>query len=86
MKTLAATIARRQWSRLLGRVEHRGQRFAIERNGRLIAAVIPFDETEILAQLEDELDFQQAREAVELARGGERLSWEDVLAYDGMEP
>ena len=68
---------------MLSRVEHRGHRFGVERSGRLVAAVIPFGEVDILDQLEDELDFQKAREAIELHRGQERLRWEDVLAYDG---
>jgi antitoxin (DNA-binding transcriptional repressor) of toxin-antitoxin stability system len=83
MKTLPSTQARRFWARLLGRVEHRGQRFGIERSGRLVAAVIPYGEVDILDQLEDELDFQRVREAIDLHRGQERLRWEDVLAYDG---
>lgn len=83
MKTLPSTKARRYWARLLGRVEHRGERFGIERSGHLVAAVIPYNQIEILDQLEDELDFQYARDAIELHRGQERLRWEDILAYDG---
>jgi antitoxin (DNA-binding transcriptional repressor) of toxin-antitoxin stability system len=85
MKTIPSTEARRLWARILGRVEHRGQRFAIERSGRVVAAVIPFFEVDLLVQLEDELDFQHARERVDDHRGQERLRWEDVLAYDGSE-
>jgi antitoxin (DNA-binding transcriptional repressor) of toxin-antitoxin stability system len=81
MKTIASTSARRSWSNMLGRVQHRGQRFAIVRNGRLIAALIPYNEVAILRQLEDELDFHEAREAVELDRGKKRLDWDEILRY-----
>ena len=82
MKILPSTKARRLWAQILGLVEHRGQRFGIERSGRLVAAVIPYGQVDILDQLEDELDFQFAREAIELNRGQERVRWEDVLKYD----
>jgi antitoxin (DNA-binding transcriptional repressor) of toxin-antitoxin stability system len=81
MKTIASTSARRAWSRMLGRVEHRGQRFAIVRNGRLIAALIPYDEVAILGQIEDELDFQEAREAIALERGKQRLDWDELMRF-----
>jgi prevent-host-death family protein len=85
MKTIAATSARRSWSRLLGRVQYRGQRFAIIRNGQPVAAIIPYEEVEVLRQIEDELDFQEAREAVENERGRARLGWDDLVRYAGME-
>lgn len=85
MKSIASTTARRSWSRMLGRVEHRGQRFAIVRNGALIAALIPYEEVEILGQIEDELDLQEAREAIETERGKARIGWDDFLRYAGMD-
>lgn len=85
MKNITASTARRLWSQLLGRVEHRGARYAIVRNGHVVAALIPIDETDLLSELEDHLDLQQAREAIALERGKERLSWADVLAYGGIE-
>jgi prevent-host-death family protein len=85
MKNITASTARRLWSQLLGRVEHRGSRYAIMRNGHVVAALIPIDETDLLRELEDHVDLQQAREAIEQERGKERLSWSEVLAYGGIE-
>jgi antitoxin (DNA-binding transcriptional repressor) of toxin-antitoxin stability system len=85
MKTITSTAARRSWSAMMARVEHRGQRFAIVRNGQLVAALIPYEEVAILGQIEDEIDFQEAREAIAAERGSARLQWSEVLRYAGFD-
>ena len=85
MRSINATAARRKWSALLGRVEHRGVRFAIHRNGREVAALVPFADLDLLGQLEDEIDLIEAREAIAAARGKARVDWATLKAYAGLE-
>jgi antitoxin (DNA-binding transcriptional repressor) of toxin-antitoxin stability system len=41
MKRLTATVAARQFSDLLDRVEHDGETFVVERRGRAVASITP---------------------------------------------
>jgi antitoxin (DNA-binding transcriptional repressor) of toxin-antitoxin stability system len=85
MKNISSSGARKNWSTLLGRVEHRGRRFGIIRNGRAVAALVPHADVELLNQREDEIDVLEAREAIAAQRGAKRVDWAAVKAISGIE-
>ena len=85
MRNIQSSSDRSRWSQLLGRVEHRGTRYGIVRNGRLVAALVPIDEIELIRVLEERFDLEEAREAVDQARGKPRVSWDDLVAYAGFD-
>jgi prevent-host-death family protein len=81
MKVVHASQARRHWAILLGRVEHRGQRFLICRNGREVAAIIPATEVDLLERLVDEADIEEAAKALRDPRGRARLPWAELRRF-----
>ncbi len=87
MQILSSSGVRRTWSRVVGAVEHGRQHIAIVRNGRLVAALIPYDQVERLGQLEDQADLVDARAAVadDARMGQPRADWELLKEYAGLD-
>jgi prevent-host-death family protein len=77
---LAYTEFRKDLADLLDRVESQGLRVLVERGGRAAAAVVPVRDLELMAALEDHLDEEWTREAVEraLAVGGKPIPYEEL--------
>lgn len=48
MKTMPATEVRAVWSDLVSRIAFGGERIGITRNGKLVAAIVPAADLEIL--------------------------------------
>jgi len=64
MTTLTATQARRQLPEMLNRAAYGGERIAIKRRGKVLAAVVPAADLELLQRLEDEHDIRAAKAAL----------------------
>ena len=63
MDSCALREFRRKLSGITGRVQHRGERVIVSRNGKPAFAVVPVDDLEALQRLEDEIDPADARKA-----------------------
>ncbi len=63
MDSCALREFRRELSDITGRVQHRGERVVVSRNGKPAFAVVPVDDLEALQRLEDEIDLADARKA-----------------------
>jgi prevent-host-death family protein len=70
---LTTTEARRNFSDAVNRVSYGGDRIVIDRNGQEVAAIVSIEDLRLLELLEDRLDIEAARSALE---SGERLDWE----------
>jgi len=77
MTRVAATKLRTTISDLLDRVVHHGERVAVERYGKPVAALVSPEDLELLEAIEDRMDIEAAREA--LSEPGRR-SWDEVRA------
>ena len=77
MTTVAATELRSAISELLDRVAHHGERVAVERHGKPVAALVSSEDLELLEAIENRVDIEAARRA--LSESGRR-SWDDVRA------
>lgn len=77
MTKVAATTLRQEFSDILNRVVYGGERIAVERHGKTVAALVNPDDLELLEALEDRMDLEMAREA--LREPGHR-SWDEVRA------
>ncbi len=77
MNRVAATKLRITISDLLDRVVHHGERVAVERYGKPVAALVSPEDLELLEAIEDRMDIESAREA--LSEPGRR-SWDEVRA------
>jgi antitoxin (DNA-binding transcriptional repressor) of toxin-antitoxin stability system len=81
MRTIVASRARTIWSRLLSRVHHRGERFAICRSGEVVAALIPITDAELLDALAHESDIEEARAALRLDSKQPPMTWSEVKRF-----
>ena len=75
MIRVAATKLRTTISDLLDRVVHHGERVAVERYGKPVAALVSPQDLELLEAIEDRMDIEAARKA--LREPGQR-SWGEV--------
>jgi PHD/YefM family antitoxin component YafN of YafNO toxin-antitoxin module len=81
MTRLAATIVRETFSDSLNRVAYQGERIALERRGKTVAALVSAEDLELLEALEDRIDLAAARKA--LKEPGRR-DWAKVKAGLGL--
>lgn len=77
MTKVAATELRVAVSDLLDRVVRHGERIAVERYGKPVAALVSPEDLELLEAIEDRLDIETARQAL---REPGRRSWPEVKA------
>ena len=78
MTTLTATQARRQLPEMLNRAAYGGERIAIERRGKVLAAVVPAEDLALLQRLEDEHDIREAKKSIRDYDKHGGIAWEDL--------
>lgn len=81
--TEAASKIRQQFAGALNRVAFRRDRILLERHGKLVAAMVPVEDLELLEELEDRLDLEEARAALVEARSKGTRPWEKLKAVLG---
>ena len=81
MTKLAATAVRDNFSESVNRVAYQGERIALERHGKTVAALVSAEDLELLQALEDRVDLTAARKALK-ERG--RRNWTKVKAELGL--
>ena len=77
MAKVTATQLRSAFSDTLNRVVYQGERVAVERYGKTVAALVSADDLELLEALENRTDLKAARKA--LKEPGHR-SWNEIRA------
>jgi len=77
---LRSTLVRDAFSDTINRVAYSGERIVLERRGKAVAAVVPLADLELLEDLEDRLDLDEARAAIAETRKKGAVSWEKVKA------
>jgi prevent-host-death family protein len=80
-----ATAARARWSEVLSRVLYAGERVLLVRHGRIVAAIIPADEVELLDRLVDQRDITTARRSMSAGGSGATRPWDELKRYWEME-
>ncbi len=80
MTTMTATAARDNFAEVVNRAGYRGERIALERHGKTVAAIISAEDLALLEALEDRLDLAAARKALKEPR----RSWDEVKAELGL--
>jgi len=81
MTQIAASELRDRMSDTLSRVEYKGERIVINRQGRGVAVLISIDDAALLEELEDRLDLEEAREALKETGS---VPWETVKERLGL--
>ncbi len=82
MTRLPASKAREQFADVINRVTYRGERVVLERRGKVVAALVPVEDLELLEALENKLDVEAARAA--LAENGPNIPWRKLKAELGL--
>ena len=77
MTKVAVTKLRTTISDVLDRVVHHGERVAVERYGKQVAALVSPEDLELLEAIENRMDIEAARRAL---REPGRRSWDEVRA------
>jgi prevent-host-death family protein len=70
--------ARTDLSDLVSRVQYAGQRLVVTRRGKPAAAIVSVEDLELLQSIEDKLDAEAVREALDEVRTGKARPWADV--------
>ncbi|RJX30590.1 MAG: type II toxin-antitoxin system Phd/YefM family antitoxin [Desulfarculus sp.] len=81
---VSAVEFRQGASAVLSRVEYGGERVAVTRHGKPVAAVVPLEDLEALEALEDALDLAEAKKVLAEARKKGSLSWAQVKKELGL--
>jgi prevent-host-death family protein len=82
MTSLSVSKARGQFAELINQAAYRGQRVALKRRGKTVAAIVPAEDLAALEALEDRLDIEAAKKA--LAESDERIPFEKVRKELGL--
>ena len=78
LETVSVTDAREGFGELIDRVHYTKSRTAVTKHGKRIAAIVPFEDLELLLELEARIDLDEARAALEEAREKGTVSWEEL--------
>jgi prevent-host-death family protein len=66
--TLNSSDAREQLADVLNRVAYAGDRVRIARRGKVVAAVVPIGDLEMIERLENEIDIREAEKGLREAK------------------
>lgn len=62
--SFSAVEARERFADLVNRSAYRGERITLTRHGKGVAAVVPIEDLQLLDQIEDLRDIEEARKAL----------------------
>jgi prevent-host-death family protein len=82
--TMNSTDAREKLADVLNRVAYAGDRVRISRRGKVVAAVVPIEDLELIERLENEIDIREAEKALGEARTKGTIPLEDVREELGL--
>lgn len=81
MTRVSTTRAREALSDVINRVVYQGERIVLERHGKDVVALVPVADLELLEQLEDRMDLEEARKR--LKEPG-RIPWKEIKGRLGL--
>jgi prevent-host-death family protein len=80
MNVVSAADAGADFSKVLARAAQGKERLCITQDGQALAAVVPIEDLELLEELEDRIDLEDARAALEEAKAGGVVTLDDFRA------
>lgn len=81
MTRVSTTRAREALSDVINRVVYQGERIVLERHGKDVVAVVPVADLELLEQLEDRMDLEEARQRL---KDPGRIPWKEIKKRLGL--
>ncbi len=83
MTTIISTVdARKKFADIMNKVAYGTEKFVFTRRGKEIAALVSIEELELLEQIEDHIDIEDAKKA--LADPGNNISAQEVWKQLGL--
>jgi prevent-host-death family protein len=79
---ISTADARKNFADIVNKVAYTKESIVLTRRGQNIAALISMDELELLQQIEDHIDIEDAKQA--LAESGDNISSKDVWKQLGL--
>jgi prevent-host-death family protein len=79
---ISTADARKNFADIVNKVAYTKESIVLTRRGQNIAALISIDELELLQQIEDHIDIEDAKQA--LAESGDNISSKDVWKQLGL--
>jgi len=85
MTRLSAAVFRKNLAEALNQVKYNKERIRLFRRNKDVAALVPIEDLELLEELEDRIDLEDARKALaEYERTGEAVSIEEYISKRGL--
>ena len=78
MASQASAKARQNFSEIINQVAYAKERVVIERRGKELAAVIPIEDLKLLQEIEDNVDLEDAKKALQEAKKQGTVPWGQV--------
>jgi prevent-host-death family protein len=83
MSAVTAADASAEFGEVLHRAAHGKERLRITQDGQALAAVVPIEDLVLLEELEDRIDLEDARTALEEAKTGGVMTLDEFRASLG---
>ena len=74
----AAAKARQNFSEIINQVAYAKERIVIERRGKELAVVIPIEDYRLLQEMEDRVDVEDAKVAIQFTKKHGTIPWAEV--------
>ena len=84
MLSMSTGEARDQFSTVINRAAFGKERIVLTRRGKALVAIVPIEDLEILQELEDRLDLEDARAALVEAKEKGTIPWEKIKVDLGL--
>lgn len=81
----SVTEARQDFAEICNRAAYGRERIAIERHGKKCVAVVPYEDVELLEELEDRMDLRAALAALKEAESKGTVAWDEVKRDLGLD-
>lgn len=79
-ESLTVVKVRENFADVLNRAQYADERIRIIKHGKPVAAIISIEDLKVLEAIEDEIDIEAAKRALEEVRRGNVTAFEDVEA------
>ncbi len=84
MTNMPTVKARDQLAEIINRVAYGKERIALTRRGKAVVAIVRIEDVELLEQMENRLDLEEARAALAEAKEKGTVPWETIKADRGL--
>lgn len=84
MSSLNSSQARQHFPELLNEAAYAKKRIVVTRRGKKLAAIVPIEDLETIEAIENRIDLEEARAALEDIKKNGSTSWEDLKTELGL--